>query len=540
MTLSKSLAASLALALFGASGVVQAEPTLYPQGSNLSLLGNLTNDTNSSLLADEESPNTVWVLPPATGKAYVHGLHTKSASMGFCAELSDLQKYSREQQAEINNLAKRRNSKAAEAERLQKVADALEFEAEKFAADKQLTALVSMDERLAGFEERLSELYEQANNCSTACDAINEEIATVTASKKTMMRDRNDIARKNAEDVRIYTKKQRAAAAAKKNVKSVMQVYTDLIAEIYAIKDTYLKRYSSFGAMEGAYSSLVYETNWNENIEALRKANPGIAFNKIATKNVKVMVENAGVPGFVGAGAVLAINVAGGKPQDNAFPFIAYPENLNTNVILSLLGACPMEHPKMFDVVENSAQRMKFGVIVSYEYDSIFTAKATVSYNMYKMYQKIVSSGSSGGFFSSRSWTNVEERTFFRDSMDIVWDDRENTISQEQKDAREGEMRQAVLGRLASLALANTPERADILAAAGAPVRGALVLSNELIRACPGNIYCVAGASFARVLDAIFGSSKTTASYTNITDTKLTESYSGKSKISKPLITSYL
>ena len=112
---------------------------------------------------------------------------------------------------------------------------------------------------------------------------------------------------------------------------------------------------------------------------------------------------------------------------------------------------------------------------------------------MYKMFEKIVSSGSSGGFFSSRSWTSVEERNFFRDSFSINWteQDPENTVTEEQRLNVEHDMRAHILERLASLALPTAPNRDAIIQAGQPPPHGAVVVAGSLMTACPTNIYCI-------------------------------------------------
>ena len=82
----KPLVFSTLCAVLG-STVARAEPTLYPP--DLKVLSSITNTTDSNLMADELDSKTVWVLPPNTAKAQVSGLHSLTASMGFCAEMHD-------------------------------------------------------------------------------------------------------------------------------------------------------------------------------------------------------------------------------------------------------------------------------------------------------------------------------------------------------------------------------------------------------------------------------------------------------------------
>lgn len=515
----------------------KAEPTLYPR--NLDVLGNIKNKTDSNILADEQDARTVWVLPPNTAKATVNGLHSKTANMGFCAEMRDLQTSSRELTREIVDLQKRRKSKLDELVKYQEKAAALSQDAETYAAQTSLQALNEVDNRISSMETRLTDLYTAANECKTACDEINTEIQTVIASKKTAMKDRNDLARSNTKEIREYTKKRKAADAALKFASEVGRVYTDMGNELGKIRAQFHEQFASFGKMGGARASFTYSSHWNQNLDSLRAENPGINFSKMATLEAKLMTELAGVEGVDPTAAIMSIATAG-PLKNGVAEYASYPESLESNVVLSLLGACPMEHPEYFDLKENDVKNMRYGLIISYNYETVFNLQARAEYNMYKMYEKIVKSGKRGGLFSSKSWSRVEERNFFRDSFKVYWSDKENVLTAEEKLKYEDQMRSNVMTRLATLALPTIPNRAEILAAGPAPQNGAVVASDELMKTCPGNAYCVAGAAVLRVLDAIFGSSSSEASYLNITDINIVDDYQRDMKIKKAWATSYI
>lgn len=291
--------------------------------------------------------------------------------------------------------------------------------------------------------------------------------------------------------------------------------------------------------MEGARAAIRYTSSWDENVQLLRNENPGINFSKIPTKNAKLMTELAGLANVDAQGAIKSIGLGGVMTQGLA-AFPSYPETLSTNVVLSLIGACPMAHPDYFDIDSNSAQDMEYGLIITYDYDTVFTFKASATYNMYKMYQKIQQSASSGVFFSSRSWTEVTEKNFFSDSFSVKWDDPENTIKPENKILLEKEMRTSVFSRLATLALPNVPNKADVIAAGELPVHGAVVAGDALISQSGGNIYSIGSGVILKVLDAIFGSSATSTTYTNIQNVDITDDYAQTQKITKSWITSYV
>lgn len=515
---------------------VLAEPTLYP--SNVDVLSKIKNTTNSNILADEVDPKTIWVMPPNTATAKVSGMHTPTANMGFCVEMRDQQSYTRELSKDINDLMKLKKSKTKEIMELSSKASDLDQAAQKFAADRNLGALSELDTRIGAVEVRLTELYALQSACSKNCDSLEQEIGDLVKAKSEMLTQRNALAKENTADIREYNKKQKEAQAAKNKYIAARNVFTELAGEIQTMQNQFKEAYASYGKMEGARAGIRYKSSWDDNVTALRSENPGFNIQKMKTQNAQLMTELSGLETGDPGRAIIGMPIAGFK--DGAASYPAYPESLTTNVVLSLVGACPMAHPEYFDLGQVPLSEMSYGLIISYDYQTIFKMKALVKYNMYKMYQKIVSSGSSGGFFSSRSWSNVEEKNIFQDSFTVKWDDRENTVSAEEKEDREQEMRHAVLLRLATQALPETPSRVELLQALAPGPHGAVVLADALTKTCGFNVYCQGGAVVMRVLDAIFGSSSSSSSYTKITNSDLEENYEVQQKITKSWVTTYL
>lgn len=517
-----------------------AEPTLYPK--DLNVLSQVNNSTTSNIIADGADSKTVWVMPPNVATATVSGLNTLTANMGFCAEMRDEQTYSRDLAADIRKLEAKRVAQQDQLQKLQSRADQLNEDAEKYAADNNLQELADLDQRISDLQMRLEQLYKDANACNsstTDCSGIQEEIKDSNAARAQMLTQRNTIAQKNTNVVLAYTSKKHLADAAQRTADNAKKAYTDLMGQIIGVQEQFRKAYASFGQMEGARAGIRYTSDWDKNVDSLRKGNPGLNFSKIATQNATLMTVLTGVQDVDPTGAIKSIEVAG-NVKNGAASFAAYPENLSANVVLSLIGACPMAHPDYFDLKQDDVKDIQYGLIITYDYQTLFTVKATVSYDYYKMYQKIVSSGSSGGLFSSRSWSNVEEKNFFKDSFNVVWDDSENTMPQTEKDAREQEMRHSVLSRLATMALPQSPNPAGLIAASSPPTHGAVVAADELMKVCPGNVYCMGTAAVLTVLDAIFGSSSSSSSYTNIQQGTITDNYAQTQKITKSWITTYL
>ncbi len=527
-------------ALLGAN-LAHATPTLYP--TDMNLLSRLVNPTTSGLVADDNDVRKVYVLPPNEAVAEVRGLHTLSANVGFCGEVSDLQQYSRSVLAQIKELNDRRDDYKIEVDKAFEKLKTARIEAEKIIADKRLQPLVDLDNQIKDMQDRLTELYASSQTCKVNCGSVENEIRGTQDALRNAQKDRRTLAQQNAQDVRAYDKKKAEATAFEQNYRDIAQRFNQAKQDLMSIRSEFQGMYSAFAKMEGGRAALVYNSNWDQNLETLRVNNPDFQFEKISTEKATLFASLTSVKDIPADLTVLAYELPGVHKDNYMDLQSAFPSSISSNLVLSLIGVCPMLHPESFDVSPGyGADKMAYGLTITYEFPATMKVQATAKYNMYKMYQKIVSSGSSGGFFSSRSWTKVEEHNFFKDSFRIEWEtqDPKNEVSEEQRLTIESEMRARIMERIANLALPSAPNRDQIIAASAPPPHGAVVVANSLMTACPGNIYCVAGSLILQGLDSIFGSSQSTASYLQTQDFEATETWSSSKVVMKPWVTTFV
>lgn len=524
------------------AGRAFAAPTIYP--ANFTLLSTIKNNTTSNLIADSVDSRRIYVMPPSVATANVEGLHTFTANLGFCREMADDQVYSAELTKKIKDLMTQEIDAKKEADEARKKLLSVKEEAAKFAVQARLQDLVDMDNNIANLETRLSDLYEEANSCKdSTCDLINQEIDDLIKQKSEIVKNRRAIAKEHAQDIRTYERFKSHIQSLQENFNDLDTSFQKLRSKITQVRKDFLEMYESFGKMEGARAAISFKSDWDKNVSTLRSANPDFEFEKIQTQKAQVLASINLSSQIPGAQAIIAYEV-GGQNVNGTLALPSYPDSIAGNVVLSLVGACPAIHPDWFKIPDNQstkADKMNYGLTVSYEYPSVFSISAKAKYNMYKIYQKIVESGSSGGFFSSKSWTSVEESNFFRDSFKVTWDETDPSFSLPdlEKAQIESEMRKHIFDRIATIALPQAPDRNGIIQSVNTPKHGALALSDSLMTACPGNVYCVGGSIALSVLDAIFGSSSTSSSYMQTYDMVMTEDFSRNKVIFKPAITSY-
>lgn len=520
-------------------GEAGAVPTLYP--TQVTKLMSIQNSTNSNLISDDVDLNRIYVMPPNTATGTVKGLHTLTTNLGFCSEMKIIQGYSSSLTDRISQLTDEEVESRTELKKYEEALTKARTAAADFATARGLESLVDLDQNIAAVDERLSALYLSIDACKANCEAAMSEARELAKEKIKLVKNRRELAKQKAADAREYERHKQKVEAAQANYNDVAERYKKIVDRVTSVQAQLLSLYSRFGQMEGARAAFDYASSWDENVMALKNANPEMSFEKINTANAKVYASALNLPNIPADRAILAFEVPGAPGQGHV-SLTSFPTSLNANVVLSLVGACPLAYPEMFpNAVGANADSMKYGMTITYEYPSSFKLKVAAKYNMYKMYEKIQTSGSRGGFFSSRSWSRTEEKNFFKDSFRVEWDiqDPSNTVSNEEREEIEATLRREVMTRLATLALPSVPDRQGVVAAVKPGPHGAVVMADSLVKACPGNVYCIAGAIALNVLDSIFGSSKTTASYLHIQDIEVEEVWSKDMVTLKPWITVY-
>lgn len=515
-----------------------ALPTLYP--TDVSLLSTIKNKTNSNLMADSVDPHVVYVMPPNSAFSYVEGLHTLNANLGMCREIRDLQSYGRRITQRIADLAEKTEERGVVLEQKLEVLKEAKLKLADFVVANSLQEISSLEENIADNQRLIVKVADQLQACTQNCDMLNTEYKELRKIRRELIDRKNDLRDSFGEKYEKFLRSQKKVEALQEDFDMVNNEWEKLTTSLVKLRDDFHEMYKRYGELEGAFASVRFTSNWDQNIDLLRNENPGFEFKKITTKNAVVSSNITDLKNIPSTGAILGYMI-GGEYQDGVMKMPSYPENLSGNVRLSLLGACPVLHPADFDInIPSGTDRMRYGLTVSYEYPSAFTTRVKMTYNMHKMYQKIVSSGSRGGFFRRRSWTNVTERTFFQDSFKVDWleQDASNRLSEEQKQEMEQEMRNRIFDRLAAIGLPAVANAGQLVVPPVGP-SGAIVLSGALKKHCPGNAYCVAGSVALDVLDSIFGSASASASYTNIQDADMTEEWSQTLVSYKPWVTSY-
>ncbi len=518
-----------------------ANPTLYPVKT--SRISEIKNSTRSDIMADDVDENVFWVLPPTTGTSEVSSLHTLSTNLGFCREMRDAQNFSRSTLARIDALQERQFDLETEDKIKQSECENARQNLSRHIAINHALEMARLETHIEDLQVQIDGWVTKLSTCTQDCRAIRITIDGLKNEKRAESRRRQDLYSEHSVALRDYERKKDAVHQLELDLADLDTRRVRLTKNLLDLRATYFSIYEGYTRLEGARAAISFESQWDANVERLRAENPTFAFNKIITQNAVLTASIMNMKDFPAGSAIMSYELDGEK-QDGKITLPAYPESFSGNIILSLAGACPMLHPEYFDInVSTGVNSMKYGMTVSYEFPSSFLVEATATYDMSKMYEKIVKSKSRGGFFSSRSWTSVRERTEFSDEFKVVWSTQDDalSVSDEQKKILEDEWRNLIFARLAAIALPYVANPGQLVTPPLNPT-GAVVLSQAMGKnpACQGNMYC-AGATIAiDVLNSIFMNTSATASYVNTQTANMVERWSRSEIKYKPRVTSYV
>lgn len=537
LSLGKSILICCALFYTGAA---QAVPTLYADHFN----GRIKNNTNSSLLSDSVHSTRYYVLPPNTAEAKVRTLSQATTNLGFCKELSAIQKYNLDALEIIKRLQDRKLQLDVEYKNTEAVLKSAQIEMAQFVTTNNLLELDSIDRQIQALDRKLNDLYTHSKTCTDACSLILEDIRQSQHNRNYLLNMRFDLSSSHMLQATEYEKRKQKINLLETDRDRSSDTLRRLQTEIREMYTDYLSLYDAHAKREAAKISLDYSSVWTANVNRLNFDNQNLSFEKIPTKNVLIKADAHSKNNLLPGASILAFEVSG-QAASSVISMGSFPESFSGNATINLLSACPMFYPQLFGFSPADPavqpQNAKFGLIVSYEYPSEFIYKVSVTYNLSKMYEVIKTQGKKGGLFSSKSWSDTQEREAFKDSFEVDWSmqDPDIKLSEGQKIAVETDLRRQIMARLANYVLMSKNNIPKVDAPPELPSTGSMILSNSLSKNCGFVLSCKAASIGLDFLGAIFGSSEISESLKQELNVTIKDHYNNRQVIMQTRVTSY-
>lgn len=332
-----------------------------------------------------------------------------------------------------------------------------------------------------------------------------------------------DAMRNLVEASRLYTSQIKTLAAQRENLLTRLGNLNDKntaeAIQIYSTSETIntliLSAYKTINTMVGESArshggtlNIPYTHHQADNIASIRTANPSYSdVRPIETFRARFYFS---APGSVQDGLDLSLlpiinsySVGGIKADQLATSTAQVASRIDVTLSLTRIGACMMNYPEKFGI----QTAPKFGMTALYEYPFSFRSSISASYNLKNIYKFLKQSGSSGGLFSSSSWSKTLESNWGESSIKFLWSesDPESKVTVADRIEIEKSVKADLLANIDRLILAKAGI-APAQAANPGP-HGATVIADGLDKTCSPVAYCAAASIALRGLDAIFGSS---------------------------------
>lgn len=500
-----------------------ALPSVYVKNTNLKQVK--AGSSASTLIADSQDPNRVWVLPPNAGHAELQAIEpTSSASLcrgtkALLEGVSDLDEQRRELMIEKTKSVK-------EAKELHKIVQKRREELASLESVPEIKEMRKVSMRISKLEREIKALYEELEDAETdeQQEQIEKRIDKHEAELSETKKEQKVLKKEHKESYKKFSRAMRRLKAAEENLADVNGYLNQIIRDIDESTADALGIFKERAVFIGATASVDYDSNWTREVQNLSNNYQSLNFVKIPTYNARVngsfisLQDKETYYNMLPPIAAYNINGTSGLPygerkkqDDPERALTAYPEIVAADMSLNLVGACPAIDKNYFENVDFDVKRGSNGVPLyaistTYEYDAASVFEVKARYNLWSFYEKIVKKSSRGGFFSRKAFVDVVETKFGSDSFSIeVRND--GHVPPEKVEKIKKQVKAELLSRVL-----NTVARPSLFSRERVPSTdlpaesGAVVMAKGLEKVCGFNVYCQVGGWILRAGDAIFGS----------------------------------
>lgn len=346
-----------------------------------------------------------------------------------------------------------------------------------------------------------------------------ENLAIIEKSAKELTQILADLAIQQFTILRALSADKTISAEQKAELRAEFTANDELIRQF---RTNLQNMYDKDAVAAAGYIHLEYATAWDANVKQLQNDNSG--FSKVTPligQNVQISMhietlKNSGAKHYID----YAVNGINSKDLSNKV-MQSTTDILSTDITLTTLGACYFKYPSLF----GSEVKPSFSIYTTYDIPRTFAFDIDAKVNLWKVYSYLNEQGSSGGLFSSRSWSETVESDLGGSSFDIDWsaEDPEDKISSADQIKIANEIKVSLLSNLATI----ISQKAGFTIADKPGATGASMIADELGK-IPDPDAQAAAISF-RILNAVLGNSSSTTSYKYNLDVTATHNFSSKS-----------
>lgn len=507
-----------------------ALPSVYVNDTKLKSVGAIK--TRSTLIADNEDPRKVWVLPPKSGAIDVKDF-VSSGNTPMCGSLKELIKEMEQIDGQLRQQRQRIKEREPELTKAHQLVAKRRAELAELGDKPSLKEIILLEGRQEELEAKITALIDELDQTEDpeVITAIKEELKELRAERSQLRKDIRELRKTHRADYARYAKAKRRYEAARANFDEVDADIKQMIAIWQSFQDDILSTYKNRGRIHAGTAAMDYESQWQEEVSRLQSSYSQLDFVPMATFNTRIYA------GFFAAAdedsyyknlpplVSYSINGQPQLPWGKRIPVTSgqrgasgLPSTVVGDFHYNLIGGCPIVDRGFFDEVRFDVERAsdgtpRYGMSASYEYDMAFNFEVEASYNLFKIYEKVVKQGSTGGFFTSRAYVDIVEKQDDDDTFSIRISSDANLPAKQVAKIRT-EIKKELINRVLAMTATPTMKDKPVLKLPGVRAkRGAIVMADGLSKVCGFNVYCQVGSWILRVGDSIWGSSTAEANF---------------------------
>lgn len=505
----------------------------------------IVNNTNSDVMVDSEDCNQFYVKPPMSGVTKFTSFNP-GANLNFCQSMQSLTDNIKTLTETRHLISKQLASNFKKIEKLEDTVAKLNKDYIKIVDTQDFKDIKLLEREIEDLDLKIDELITKYATCENNCHLINSEIREFKYRRNLKKKDLFNLKKANYYLVKESERLEAEIAANNQQIDDILELINSknkIIADLEKIVED---KYKFYGALEGGFANINYDTGWEQNVESLRAENPGMEFRPIMTKNARLhvgLVNGSDEQNYLNSLPMILGYSIGGMAflpfgdQSQVGELTSLPSKIGGSIRMSLVGACPIyykDYLKTDDLVVNEDIKTSpsFAISATYDYPSAFKFKVAAKYNLYKFYERIEKTSSRGGFFSRKKYHSLIENRVDKDTFTIDWkvEDPDFNLDQETRMNITKALKEDLIQRVANMAMSPVAPSMLSLNAPTMPAQaGVTIFANGLKDLCWGASYwCNGGVYVLRGLGAIFGRTSANSYYRSTWDRTAEEVWSSE------------
>lgn len=496
-----------------------AAPSIYVKNSDLRSIK--TPRSSAALVADAGDASRVWVLPPHSGKVALTDVFV-SANAGFCKTTKSLLERTSGREERRKELAARVENFKKEMGRLKaKHEDAKKIVAELL-QNPSLKAIVDLEAKIDRLKKELDKLYQDLEEAETVeeMEAIEAKIRLKREEVGQAETQLGDLRKKHSKAYREYELAKNDVDIAKIDYDRAVDDYNSAKDSLEDAAKQIRRLFDMYAKISGATAGFSFDSGWEKETQRLQDKHSQMSFSQIPTYNARMSLAltptvksgrlYTDLPMLVGYGT-FGYDLFYGERLAPDSPYrdrTGMQSQVNMNLSVNMLGICPVVMEDFFEGQEYDVQRDAegkpvFGLTTTYEYDVVAPFDMDVSYNLWRIFELVISESPFYGYIKQDSIASLAKKEWAKELLTISGG---NAAPMGERSQMIEEIKSELINRV--LTTVAKPSQADVARTVDIglpPVEGSFALAYGQNTSCGTNVFCQSSQWVVRIGKTVWG-----------------------------------